>query len=249
MSKLLIDDYPIQVLPNLAKIIGLNEAIFLQQLHYWSSKSGKSRDGKMWVYNTYEGWEDNFPFWSNATIRRIIKSLEDKNCIFTTSKYNAMKIDRTKWYAINYDKMAELDNELTVDNRNNSPSAQNEQMDVVNMSKPITRDYTETKKEKEEGIFSDEKHSSPFLKPSDEVITIRNYFEQVYYFKYKIRYHRHKAEQNTYIDKRLQEIIDEYGEETTKAFIDNYFKYKFNHNLIHFVEPGIIENRMYEVAY
>lgn len=35
MSKLLIDDYPIQVLPKLAKVIGLNEAIILQQLHYW----------------------------------------------------------------------------------------------------------------------------------------------------------------------------------------------------------------------
>lgn len=38
MSKLLIDDYPIQVLPKLAKEIGLNEAIFLQQVHYWLKK-------------------------------------------------------------------------------------------------------------------------------------------------------------------------------------------------------------------
>lgn len=107
-------------------------------------------------------------------------------------------------------------------------------------------------KEKEEGIFSDEKHSpySPYPTiPSIEVMNIRNYFSSMYYKKYLEGYHRHKKEQNEYINERLQEIIDEYGEETTEAFIDNYFKYKFNHNLIHFVEPGIIENRMYEVAY
>ena len=34
IGKLLIDDQPHQVLPALAKTIGLNEAIFLQQLHY-----------------------------------------------------------------------------------------------------------------------------------------------------------------------------------------------------------------------
>ena len=34
MSKLLIADVPLVVLPKLAEEIGLNEAIFLQQLHY-----------------------------------------------------------------------------------------------------------------------------------------------------------------------------------------------------------------------
>lgn len=250
MSKLLIDDYPLQVLPNLAIAIGLNEAIFIQQLHYWiNGVSGKSRDGQRWIYNTYNDWQDNFPFWSNATIRRTIKNLEDGGYILSTSKYNAMKIDRTKWYTINYDKINEIEKTLVVDNR----IAQNEQMDVCSLSKPITIDYTETKKEKEEGISSCEVNSQSNLpaceKPSDEVISIRRYFEKKYYIKYLTKYHRHKAEQNTYIDKRLQEIIDEYDEDTTKAFIDNYFKYDFNHNLMHFVEKGIIQNRMYEVAY
>ena len=34
-SKLLIDEPPLQVLPSLALKIGLNEAIILQQVHYW----------------------------------------------------------------------------------------------------------------------------------------------------------------------------------------------------------------------
>ena len=35
MSNLLINESPLQVLPTLATYIGLNEAIFLQQVHYW----------------------------------------------------------------------------------------------------------------------------------------------------------------------------------------------------------------------
>lgn len=38
MSKLLLDDEPLVILPKLAAAIGLNEAIILQQLHYWLEK-------------------------------------------------------------------------------------------------------------------------------------------------------------------------------------------------------------------
>lgn len=119
------------VLPSLAVAIGLNEAIFIQQLHYWLEKAGTEKQGKKWVYNTYQDWEKQFPFWSNATLRRIITNLEKQGLLLSTHKYNQMKIDRTKWYSIDYEKL------------DNIPSAQFEQMDEVNLSKPITRDYTE----------------------------------------------------------------------------------------------------------
>lgn len=34
ISKLLLDKLPLQVMPTLATLIGLNEAIVLQQVHY-----------------------------------------------------------------------------------------------------------------------------------------------------------------------------------------------------------------------
>ncbi len=46
MNKLLIDDYPIRVLPKLAELIGLNEAIILQQMHYWIGNSKHEYDNK-----------------------------------------------------------------------------------------------------------------------------------------------------------------------------------------------------------
>lgn len=91
---------PIVVRPSIAKEIGLNEAIVLQQLMYWLNRSKNVRDGRVWVYKTYLEWEGEFPFWSNKTIRRIIKSLKDKGLIETTSQYNRMSWDDTLWYTI-----------------------------------------------------------------------------------------------------------------------------------------------------
>ncbi|MDN6162330.1 MAG: DNA replication protein DnaD, partial [Atopostipes sp.] len=83
-GNLLINEYPLLVLPNLAKEIGLNEAIFIQQLHYWlNGKSAKVKDGKKWVYNTYEDWQEQFPFWSVPTIKRIVSKLREKKLIAT----------------------------------------------------------------------------------------------------------------------------------------------------------------------
>ncbi|KHF28398.1 hypothetical protein LR68_02793 [Anoxybacillus sp. BCO1] len=74
----LVNDDPLFVLPTVAVRLGLNESIFLQQLHYWLGKSTHTYDGHVWVYNTYEGWQKQFPFWSESTIRRTIVRLEKK---------------------------------------------------------------------------------------------------------------------------------------------------------------------------
>ena len=105
MNKLLIHEEPLQVLPSLAAKIGLNEAIMLQQLHYWLRKSKNLRDGKPWIYNTYIEWEKQFPWWSNRTIKRIVDNLRSAGLIETTSKYNKLNIDQTLWYTINYEKL------------------------------------------------------------------------------------------------------------------------------------------------
>lgn len=102
VSKLLIAEPPLLVLPSLAVLVGLNEAIFLQQLHYWLIQSGKERDGRLWIYNTYEQWHDQLPFWSVRTIRRITGELKDKKLILTTTKYNQQKVDQTLWYSLDY---------------------------------------------------------------------------------------------------------------------------------------------------
>lgn len=121
-SKLLLDEHPLQVMPKLATLIGLNEAIILQQIHYWLCINEKNNNnyinGHYWVYNTYEQWQEQFPFWSVTTIRRIITKLENKNLLIADN-YNNAGFDKTKWYTINY---VALDNIYRT-------SAQNEHID------------------------------------------------------------------------------------------------------------------------
>ena len=106
MMNLLIKESPLQVLPSLAMQVGLNEAILLQQLHFRSLISTNVRDGHKWVYKTYEEWKnEEFPFWSVDTIKRAIRRLEDSGYIISTSSYNRMKMDKTKWYRIDYKKL------------------------------------------------------------------------------------------------------------------------------------------------
>jgi hypothetical protein len=101
----LIDESPILVLPSLAETIGLNEAIVLQQIHFWlktyekANNQSKFRDGRWWVYNTYEEWQENFPWWSIRTIQRIISSLEEKKLLIS-EQFEASDWNQRKWYTI-----------------------------------------------------------------------------------------------------------------------------------------------------
>ncbi|GEN83597.1 hypothetical protein SLU01_19090 [Sporosarcina luteola] len=101
---LLINEPPLQVLPSLAKRIGLNEAIILQQLHFRSLISNNMKDGHKWIYKTYDEWQEEFPFWSADTIKRAIRKLEKEGYVISTSAFNKMKMDKTKWYRIDYSK-------------------------------------------------------------------------------------------------------------------------------------------------
>jgi hypothetical protein len=115
MSKLLINQPPLQVIPALAVKIGLNEAIILQQLHYWLGRSVNVREGRKWVYNDYGAWHEQFPFWSEKTVKRTFLALEKLGIVTSRQfeKYtsNYTKRNRRKWYTIDYDKFKELENE------------------------------------------------------------------------------------------------------------------------------------------
>lgn len=121
MTKLLIDELPLILLPNLAKDIGLNEAIIVQQIHYWiehegpdGRKYGKVVDGRRWIRNSVDGWQKtNFPFFSASQIYRALSSLEKGNLIQSRKDLNDASYDRTKWYTINYPIFHQREMELS----------------------------------------------------------------------------------------------------------------------------------------
>ena len=124
MSKLLINESPLQVLPTLAIRIGLNEAIFLQQLHYFLSLSKHEKDGRRWIYNSSADWQAIFPFWSAPTIRRVIASLEEQKLIITTTQYNQSGFDKRRWFAIDYSALETAEQSIAQNEQSSSQSEQ-----------------------------------------------------------------------------------------------------------------------------
>ena len=117
MSKLLINEPPLQVLPSLAKKIGLLDAIILQQIHFLCGISRNEKDGHYWVYNTIKNWhEEYFDFSSYRSVERALSALEKKGLLVSTAEYNKMAIDRTKWYRVDYDILYQLSIEIDASN-------------------------------------------------------------------------------------------------------------------------------------
>lgn len=86
-----------------AKIIGVDGAVMLQNIQYWIAKNKANNkhfyDDNYWTYNSVKAFECLFPFWSNKQITRILKKLVDDGYLIT-GNYNKQNYDRTKWYAI-----------------------------------------------------------------------------------------------------------------------------------------------------
>lgn len=145
-NNLLLDEHPLLVMPRLATLIGLNEAIVLQQVHYWLKTKENDQqdyiDGHYWVYNTYEQWQEQFPFWSIMTIRRTFTKLENMNLLIV-GNYNMAGFDKTKWYSINYVTLnnlvsASVQNERIVCSNWCNGSVQNEQTNTIDYTKITT---------------------------------------------------------------------------------------------------------------
>jgi len=137
MNKYLINESPLQFSPTLAACLGVNEAIFLQQLNYWLMNpkvKGVMIDGNKWIFNSYQQWQqENFPFWSIPTIQRMVLRLE-KAGILITKHLNTF--DRRKLYRIDFEA---LNNEIEECNA----SKRYDQSDQDDMTL-FNKDYTET---------------------------------------------------------------------------------------------------------
>jgi hypothetical protein len=173
-SNLLINEPPLQVLPSLAVAIGLNEAMVIQQLHYWlnNPKAGVERDGYKWIFNTYDEWKENFPFWSIPTIQRIFASLEEKKVVIA-AQLDQKKRDMTKFYRIDYDQLGMMEhinlipsNTPKCDDVNKESETTSKTTPEINpwgignkifSSLPVTEDDLRSEKDRAEGVRMFEK--------------------------------------------------------------------------------------------
>lgn len=202
MSRLLINEPPLQVLPSLAKEIGLNEAIMLQQMHYWLLKSANEFTGVKWFYKTLEEWQTEFPFWSAMTIRRTLGSLE-KQKIIKIGNFNKKKFDKTKWFTIDYQRVNRrcVQNEQTMCSDCTDGCVQNEQTN--------TREYQESTTENNN--VSEEK--PPKVVWTDETKHIIDYLNKQTGKKYSVKTKKtaqlvHKLLDNGFTVEDFERVID-----------------------------------------
>ena len=148
-SQLLINEPPLQVLPTLAQLIGLNKAIVLQQVHYWLNPQFNKNwfEEKYWVFNTFEQWQKQFPFWSERTIQRITANLEEEGLLIT---FITPGFQKTKYYTIDYDRLNQvsshdpvkpvlrISSDKTVETQVGSPSRQSDVIDNDSQASPVT---------------------------------------------------------------------------------------------------------------
>lgn len=125
-SILLINEYPLQMLPSLAVALngendnggnrnGDRKALFIQQVHYWMQKAkqskgkmGKFEDGRWWIYNSLTEWQqDNFPMWSRSTVERLITELRDTDGVLLCHVEGAGRSAKS-WFSIDYDALNAL---------------------------------------------------------------------------------------------------------------------------------------------
>lgn len=107
---LLTGDKCLVMQPELIKAVGKSAALLLQQIHYWIENpkiTGKFYQEKKWIANSYECWSTDLKIISSSTIKRAVKNLKDLG-ILLVEKLSSFKSNRTNWYTINYERIAEI---------------------------------------------------------------------------------------------------------------------------------------------
>lgn len=105
-SHLLSTDGTLVLSSSLAEELGSAEAaIILQQVHYWLSKGcGKIIDGVRWIYNTYDGWQEQIPWLSKWKLRQVFYHLREEGYLKFIQPSDHGR-DRTGYYSINYEML------------------------------------------------------------------------------------------------------------------------------------------------
>lgn len=119
----------------IAKIYGVELAIFLDNIAYWTllNKANKKhfRNGRYWTYNSQEAFTVLFPYWTRQNIRTILKKCIENDLIIQ-GNYNATSYDRTTWYALT-DKGLSMFSKLT----NGDTIGYNQPMEKLDQPNPL----------------------------------------------------------------------------------------------------------------
>lgn len=140
----------------LAKEYGILEAILLKNIWFWIEKNRANEknfyDGTYWTYNSTRAFNELFPYASESSIKRALKSLQEKG-IIKTGNYNKSSYDRTLWYAFTDLGESIVSNRQMETNKSSNGNEQNGLTIPDINTNDKTKDIKTNKKEKKETDF------------------------------------------------------------------------------------------------
>ena len=140
----------------LAKEYGILEAILLKNIWFWIEKNRANEknfyDGTYWTYNSTRAFNELFPYASESSIKRALKSLQEKG-IIKTGNYNKSSYDRTLWYAFTDLGESIVSNRQMEVNKSSNGDEQNGLTIPDINTNDKTKDIKTNKKEKKETEF------------------------------------------------------------------------------------------------
>lgn len=102
-TRFLLDEPPICFSPLVAKILGMPDAIVLQQIHFALKTQEPPRvffQGRQWFQSTDIQWQERLPFLDAGTIQCTLNDLVQKQFLLTFSRADAFA--KTVYYTIHY---------------------------------------------------------------------------------------------------------------------------------------------------
>ncbi len=113
-SPCLLPQRPLLLAPSLACLVGLSEALVLQQLHCLlqhrlaDHPSASLPEGSGWVHLSYPEWvERDFPFWCPKTLQRLVQRLQRQG-LLRIDKPAASATERRNGYRLDYEALQRL---------------------------------------------------------------------------------------------------------------------------------------------
>lgn len=109
------NEYPLIASPELAKVLGITAATFLQKLYFLINETRKRKTkknlttykGRKWWFHTFEEWKETLGMFSVSTIKRAVAKLRALGLI-QVAKLSEVKSDRVNYYTIDYKKLKSL---------------------------------------------------------------------------------------------------------------------------------------------
>jgi len=218
-SPFLSDEQHHSMHPKLARAIGVSAALFLQRLKFrinWKQMNKyKKIEGRHWVYNTYEEWQDDLDYYSLCTIKNIVKKLETIGILLTKEMDPFKKGDRTKWYAIDYDKLNEIYGdtypEIDEDDEGNQGSNNNNGSNIKStddtpstpVNTPTAKNYQNNCEKLAESYKYTNKTNKENIRSNKDILT--EVFLIVYFSNYKI--HSFDRSRRSELDEELYDEI------------------------------------------